>query len=100
MIKKLEKEGGQNPIEAAKLNCKIYHGPYIYNFEEIYQILEMNRISKKINGYEELSEDLIKDLENPSKLNDKIPESLEKLSKKTLDDTMILLNKFLFNDVK
>ena len=56
MIKKLEKEGGQNPIEAAKLNCKIYHGPYIYNFEEIYQILEMNRISKKINGYEELSE--------------------------------------------
>ena len=60
----------------------------------------MNRISKKINGYEELSEDLIKDLENPSKLNDKIPESLEKLSKKTLDDTMILLNKFLFNDVK
>ena len=100
MIKKLEKEGGQNPIEAAKLNCKIYHGPYIYNFKQIYEILEMNSISKKINSYEELSENLIKDLENPSKLNDKTPESLEKLSKKTLDDTMILLNKFLFNDVK
>ena len=66
MIKKLEKEGGQNPIEAAKLNCKIYHGPYIYNFKQIYEILEMNSISKKINSYEELSENLIKDLENPS----------------------------------
>ena len=40
MIKKLKNDGGQNPIEAAKLGCKIYHGPYVYNFEEIYKILE------------------------------------------------------------
>ena len=25
MIKKLKNQGGQNPIEAAKLDCKIYH---------------------------------------------------------------------------
>ena len=47
MIKKLKNDGGQNPIEAAKLKCKIYHGPYVYNFEEIYEILEKNNISKK-----------------------------------------------------
>ena len=35
------------PIEAAKLNCKIYHGPYVYNFEEIYEAFEKNQISKK-----------------------------------------------------
>ena len=29
----------QNPIEAAKLNCKIYHGPYVTNFSDIYEIL-------------------------------------------------------------
>ena len=29
MIEKLKDQGGQNPIEAAKLNCKIYHGPYV-----------------------------------------------------------------------
>ena len=40
MIKKLHKVGGQNPIEAAKLGCKIYHGPYIYNFKEIYDFLK------------------------------------------------------------
>ena len=55
MIKKLKNDGGQNPIDAAKLGCKIYHGPYVYNFEEIYKFLEKNNISKKINNYEELS---------------------------------------------
>ena len=27
-------DSGQNPISAARMNCKIYHGPYVYNFEE------------------------------------------------------------------
>ena len=51
LLKNLKNDGGQNPIDAAKLNCKIYHGPYVYNFEEIYKILEKNNISKKINNY-------------------------------------------------
>ena len=40
IIKKLKNDGGQNPIDAAKLNCKIYHGPYVYNFKEIYKIFK------------------------------------------------------------
>ena len=32
IIKKLKNDSGQNPIEAAKLGCKVYHGPYVYNF--------------------------------------------------------------------
>ena len=38
MIEKLKNDGGQNPIEAAKLRCKIYHSPFVYNFREIYEI--------------------------------------------------------------
>ena len=64
MIKKLKHDGGQDPVEAAKLNCKIYHGPYVYNFKEIYEILEKNNISKLVNSFEELSIQLINDLEN------------------------------------
>ena len=41
MIEKL-KNRGQNPIEAVKFGCKVYHGPYVYNFEDIYKILEEN----------------------------------------------------------
>ena len=31
---KLKDQGGQSPIDAASLGCKIYHGPYIYNFKK------------------------------------------------------------------
>ena len=53
MIKKLISVGGQNPIEAAKFGCRIYHGPYIYNFKEVYEYLAQYNISKKIqNSYD------------------------------------------------
>ena len=70
LTKNFKENGGQNPIEAAKLKCKIYHGPYIGNFEEIYKILEDNKISKKILNYKNLSENLIIDLENRYKQKD------------------------------
>ena len=28
--------------DAAKLGCKIYHGPYVYNFHDIYKLLQKN----------------------------------------------------------
>jgi len=37
----LVKHGGQNPIEPAKLDCAILHGPYVSNFAAIYA--ELNR---------------------------------------------------------
>tara|TARA_B100000767_G_scaffold275542_1_gene313184 strand:- start:6819 stop:8102 length:1284 start_codon:yes stop_codon:yes gene_type:complete len=99
-IKELENVGGQNPIDAAKLNCKIYHGQYIYNFAEIYQILEKNNISKCIKSPNELSENLIKDLKNPNKVDGKVPTLINNLGQKTLADTMKNINNFLFNDFK
>ena len=41
--KKLIKVGGQNPIEPAKCGCKIYHGPYVSNFKEIYEFLNKKK---------------------------------------------------------
>jgi 3-deoxy-D-manno-octulosonic-acid transferase len=35
MGKSFVKKGGQNPLEAAKLNCTILHGPHMWNFQEI-----------------------------------------------------------------
>ena len=34
------KHGGQNPIEASRLGCKILHGPNVSNFKEIYELLK------------------------------------------------------------
>ncbi|MDR3408417.1 MAG: 3-deoxy-D-manno-octulosonic acid transferase [Methylovirgula sp.] len=35
--------GGQNPIEPAKLGCAILHGPHVANFSEVYQVLDEAR---------------------------------------------------------
>ena len=98
--KKLIKDGGQNPIDAAKLGCKVYHGPYVYNFKDIYEILKKNNISKKIKNYKELSKNLLNDLKKPSIKNKKNSLLIDKYGKKTLIKTMKYLNKFLLDAVK
>jgi 3-deoxy-D-manno-octulosonic-acid transferase len=100
IIKKLENVGGQNPIDAAKLGCKIYHGPYVYNFKEIYKILENNNVAKKIMNSTELCNNLIKDLSTPAKKDNQIPNLINSLGQKTLTDTMKIINNFLLNEIK
>ena len=95
VIKKLKNDSGQNPIDAAKLGCKIYHGPYVYNFEEIYEILNKNNIATKIETYDELSAYLVKDLESPLKINSKSSEIIKHLGKQTMEDTMKHINNFI-----
>ena len=50
--------GGQNPLEAARYNCNILHGPNTSNFQEIYNFLKNKNISLKVNN----SRDLFKKL--------------------------------------
>tara|TARA_X000001036_G_C20619574_1_gene782469 strand:+ start:160 stop:1443 length:1284 start_codon:yes stop_codon:yes gene_type:complete len=99
-IKSLENVGGQNPIDAAKLGCKIYHGPYVYNFKEVYEILEKNNISQKIDNAKELSDHLIKDLKEHHKKDNQISSLINNLGQKTLTDTMNKINNFLLNEIK
>jgi len=87
MIKNLEKVGGQNPIEAAKLGCKIYHGPYFYNFKEIYELLNKYKISEQINNEIELSKKIIADFDNYEKNNSKKISLINNLGTKILDET-------------
>ena len=98
IISKFSNNGGQNPIEAAKLNCKIYHGPYVRNFEEIYGILQKFNITKRINGYKELSKNLFIDLQSEQTKNLKISMQIKNLEQKTLTDTMEILENFINND--
>ena len=42
--------GGQNPLEAARYGCRIFHGPYISNFKEIYSHLQKKNISYKVTN--------------------------------------------------
>ena len=95
LIKKLKNDSGQNPIEAAKLNCKIYHGPYVTNFKEIYEILKTENISTEIKNFKELSKYLIKDLRNPQKEKLNGSNSIQNLGKQILIETIEVIKKYL-----
>ena len=99
LIKKLENEGGQNPIEAAKLGCKIYHGPYVYNFKEIYDIFDSEGISTKVENQDELHALLLKDFENASKNINNSSNLINNLGEKVFKDTMKNINKILSNGI-
>ena len=48
------KHGGQNPLEAARYGCRILHGPNIWNFNEIYKLLNSYNISNKITNINQM----------------------------------------------
>ena len=87
--------GGQNPIEAAKLGCKIYHGPFIYNFKDVYLLLAKQNVSKQVNNYKELVENLMLDFKNAKENNLDFISLISQLEQKVLDDSMEKINLFL-----
>ena len=94
-IKKLENVGGQNPIEAAKMGCKIYHGPFIYNFKDVYLLLSQKNVSKQINNYRELVENLISDFNSPKDNNSAFISLVKHLEQKILNESMEKINLFI-----
>ena len=98
-LEKFKDVGGQNPIDAAKLGCKIYHGPYVYNFQDIYKFLKKNNISKEIRSFDELSKNIIQDIENPNKKNNRNYNLINNLGNVTFKKTMKNVEKFLFNEI-
>ena len=80
LLKKLEKDGGQNPIDAAKLGCNIFHGPYVSNFQEIYDYLDNEKISEKINNHKNLAEKLINNFDNANNVDSEKSEKLKDYS--------------------
>ena len=88
ILKKFENSGGQNPIDAAKMGCYIYHGPYVYNFKDIYQYLDDSKLSEKIISFEDLAEKLINNFNLNIKPNDEKIEKLDFYSKEIFDNVI------------
>ena len=95
LLKRLELVGGQNPIEAAKLGCKIYHGPYISNFKEIYSLLKSYKISYLVNDENDLSKKIKDDLDSNEIDSNKSTNNINLLGQKILFDSMKEINKIL-----
>ena len=72
--KSLTAFGGQNPLEPARHNCSIIHGPNVSNFTEIYEFLDRKKISIKVKNESQLYSKIYKLIgrKNSVNIKDKI----------------------------
>ena len=87
--------GGQNPLEAARLGCNILHGKNVFNFTEIYQFLNKNKISHSIGSISELEKKLISILSKKNSYSNIVKNKILNIGKKILKDTYKEINFFL-----
>ena len=88
------KRGGQNPLEAARFGARILHGPNTDNFKDIYKLLKLYKISKKIHTYENLASSII------FKKNRILGKKIKKIGDKILKKTINELDQIINNEIK
>ena len=66
--KSFVREGGQNPIEAAKLGCAILHGPNVANFTDVYALLDESGGAATVTGADDLAATLVALFADPGRL--------------------------------
>ena len=90
----LIKHGGQNPLEPARYGCKIIHGPNIWNFKEVYNLLNRFNISSKTSGINQMTK-VINNLFKNKFNSMKIKLTINSLGHKILQDTFREINYFI-----
>tara|TARA_Y100000590_G_scaffold314677_1_gene355804 strand:- start:2047 stop:3312 length:1266 start_codon:yes stop_codon:yes gene_type:complete len=95
LIKSLEDNSGQNPIEASRLACKIFHGPYVRNFTEIYTYLKSMNVTNEIRTSEELCLSLVEELKGKKVKNQEILNKIENYGQNTLNNVVEELKNYI-----
>jgi 3-deoxy-D-manno-octulosonic-acid transferase len=88
--------GGQNPLEAARYGCKILHGPNIWNFKEVYDLLKKYKVTNKVTNMNQLVNYVNKMLNtknNSQNLEFKIKSIGNKILNSTLNEINFFINK-------
>ena len=86
--------GGQNPLEAARVGCSIFNGPFTQNFTEIFDFLKKNKISKLTKNKDQLANELINCFKSSNKQS-AIQRIIEKKGQKILLDHINYLNPYI-----
>ena len=85
--------GGQNPLEPAREGNYILFGPHVYNFHEVYKMLEELKISDKIKSIKNMKNLIIKRI-NYSE-NRKVRYKLNYLGNKIINKNFLEIKKFI-----
>ena len=87
-------DGGQNPLEPARKNCKIFYGPKISNFTEIYSYLAKQKIAFKVKNSSNLYNKL-NYLIGQRKKENKQDNKIRKIGNKVLKDSVKEIERFI-----
>jgi len=88
LLESLKNVGGQNPIEPSRLGCKIFHGPNVSNFKDVYEYLASLNAAKKVENPKELGEILVSELKTEKTNNYEIIEKIENYGANTLNNVL------------
>jgi len=89
--------GGQNPLEATRYGCNIFHGPNTFNFKKFMIFLKKKKISKKVRNKKDIVILLNKNFSESSNRN-KIQKKLKLIGKKILNKTYNEINFLIKNE--
>ena len=82
-------------MNPARLSCKIFHGPYVSNFVEIYKYFNELGIAKKINNSVELSLSIVEELKDDKPKNQEIATKIENYGQNILNNVIMELKKYI-----
>ena len=86
---------GQNPIEPARLGCKIFHGPNVSNFNEIYEYLKTLDVTKIVNDFKELSLSLVEEIKENKPKDNEIQAKIENHGQNIFNNVIAELRKYI-----
>ena len=89
--------GGQNPLEAMRLDCAVVHGPHMTNFADIVQRMSSAEASIEVSNETALTETVARLLANEGEIKNLVAKakSFAEAEEHVLDDVMTELKPFL-----
>ena len=92
LLKKYLFSGGQNPLEAAAVGCKVLYGPYISNFDDIYEFLKLNKMASEIGNETDLFEQVVANVNLNKNFKLKNINLIKERGASILDNTLACIN--------
>ncbi len=86
--------GGQNPLEAARHGARIFHGPNIHNFKDVYKLLNLLKVAKQIYSPKKMARLIV------FNKNKKTGIKIKKIGTKIIKKTIIELDNLINNEFK
>ena len=82
-------------MDAAKIGCHIYHGPYVSNFEDIYKFLDDAGISEQVTNANDLANKLDENFKKGLVMNSEKIEKINNFSNEIFKNLINEYNKYI-----